>query len=221
MKFHQTLSFRLGNRREIMHRAAIAVLALFLCASLAVAQTITTGEITGTVTDPTGAVIAGASVKLASPSTGSVRTDATDASGVYKFPLLQPGEYVLTITSSGFQTTETKATVSLGSAVRVDAKLNVATANSTVEINAEATAIQTENADIQTTFDSKQLEMLPNPGNDLTYYAQLSPGAVMNTGGGYGNLSVFGLPGTSNLFTLNGQNDNDPFLNLNNSGASN
>lgn len=215
--------FQLGGYMQFHKRQALGLsVALVLCSlTTAFAQTITTGEITGTVTDPTGAVIAGATVALTSPSTGAVRTDSTNASGVYRFPLLQPGEYILKITSTGFQTTESKATVTLGATVKVDAKLNVATSNSTVEINAEATAIQTENADIQTTFDSKQIEMLPNPGNDLTYYAQLAPGAVMNSNGGYGNLSVFGLPGTSNLFTLNGQNDNDPFLNLNNSGATN
>jgi hypothetical protein len=65
------------------------------------------------------------------------------------------------------------------------------------------------------------IENQPNPGNDLTYLAQTAPGAVMNTQGGYGNFSTFGLPGTSNLFTSNGMNDNDPFLNLNNSGATN
>ncbi|MGA3041519.1 MAG: TonB-dependent receptor [Bryobacteraceae bacterium] len=188
---------------------------------MAFAQTITTGEITGTVTDPTGAIIAGATVTLTSPSTGAVRTDSTSATGSYRFPLVQPGDYVLKIVSAGFQTQESRTIVTLGAISRLDAKLNVATSTSTVEINAEATAVQTENADVQTTFDTKQIEMLPNPGNDLTYYAQLAPGAVMNTGGGYGNVSVFGLPGTSNLFTLNGQNDNDPFLNLNNSGATN
>ena len=158
----------------IRQRAAVTALAaLFLFASLAAAQSITTGEITGTVTDPSGAVIAGATVTLTSPGTGSVRTDSTDVSGVYRFPLLQPGDYILKIVSAGFQTSEIKTTITLGATNRMDAKLNVSTSNATIEINAEATAIQTENADIQTTFDSKQLEMLPNPGNDLTYYCLL------------------------------------------------
>ncbi|HTQ53734.1 MAG TPA: TonB-dependent receptor [Bryobacteraceae bacterium] len=196
-----------------------AALVLFLLPAFG--QTITTGEITGTVTDPSGAVIAGAAVTLTSPGTGAVRNDTTSTSGVYRFPLVQPGDYVLNISAAGFQTSQIKTTVTLGAAVRVDARLKVATSTETIEINAEATAVQTENADIQNVFTTEQLQMLPNPGNDLTYYAQLSPGAVMNSNGGYGNLSVFGLPGTSNLFTLNGQNDNDPFLNLNNSGATN
>ena len=62
---------------------------------------------------------------------------------------------------------------------------------------------------------------MPNPGNDLSAIAQLAPGAIMNTQGGMGNVEAFGLPATSNLFTMNGMDDNDPFLNLNNSGASN
>jgi hypothetical protein len=65
------------------------------------------------------------------------------------------------------------------------------------------------------------LESLPNPGGDITYFAQTAPGVVMNTDGGNGNFSANGMPGTSNLFTINGMNDNDPFLSVNNSGASN
>ena len=59
------------------------------------------------------------------------------------------------------------------------------------------------------------------PVTNLSAIAQLAPGAIMNTQGGMGNVEAFGLPATSNLFTMNGMDDNDPFLNLNNSGASN
>ena len=62
---------------------------------------------------------------------------------------------------------------------------------------------------------------LPTPGGDITTFAFTVPGVVMNTGGGYGNFSSHGLPGTANLFTINGNDYNDPYLNLNNSGASN
>ena len=63
---------------------------------------------------------------------------------------------------------------------------------------------------------------MPNPGNDITYSAQLATGSVSNTaGGGLGNFSSFGISATANLFTLNGMDDNDPFLSLNNSGATN
>jgi hypothetical protein len=70
-------------------------------------------------------------------------------------------------------------------------------------------------------FSQTQISQVPNPGNDLSYVAQTAPGVVQNTQGGNGNFSAYGLPATPNLFTLNGQNENDPFINLNNSGATN
>src|SRR5581483_2619377 len=84
-----------------------------------------------------------------------------------------------------------------------------------------AGVVQPQNANISTTFTPEQISAVPNPGNDLSYIVQTAPGAVMNTQAGYGNSAIYGLPGTSNLFTVNGQNENDPFLNLNNSGATN
>jgi hypothetical protein len=91
-----------------------------------------------------------------------------------------------------------------------------------LEVSGEAPLLQTEDANISTTFNEKQITALPTPGGDITNYAQTAPGVVMSTGGsGYGNFSAFGLPATSNLFTLNGNDENDPFLNLNNSGSSN
>jgi hypothetical protein len=68
--------------------------------------------------------------------------------------------------------------------------------------------LQAENGDVATTMNEKQVSEVPNPGNDLTYIAQTAPGAIMNTdtiGVSYlGNVSILGMPGTSNLFTING-----------------
>jgi hypothetical protein len=98
----------------------------------------------------------------------------------------------------------------------------VGNASETVEVTGAAPLLQTEDANITTTFTPTQIDNLPSPGGDITNYAQTAPGVVMNSGsGGYGNFSAFGLPATSNLFTLNGNDENDPFLNLNNSGSSN
>jgi hypothetical protein len=83
--------------------------------------------------------------------------------------------------------------------------------------------LQTEKADVSTLFNASQLSDLPNPGNDLTNVAQTAPGAVMNTQktgmGGAGNFSTYGLPATSNLFTLDGMDENDPVFNGNIAGA--
>ena len=91
----------------------------------------------------------------------------------------------------------------------------------TVEVTSAAPLVNTDNADLSTSFDQNMITNQPNGGNDITYVAQTAPGINMNTGGGYGNFQTSGLPATSNVFTVNGENDMDPYLNLNNSGATN
>ena len=203
----------------------LSVLATVLLAGLmvstAMAQSSVSGDITGLVTDPSGAIVPNANVTLKSKDTGATQTHATNAQGVYRFSLLTPGNYTLTVQAQGFQGAEKTAQVSVGQASTVNLELAVAQASQTVEVTAEAGSVQTQNANISTTFTPQQVANVPNPGNDLSYVVQTSPGAVMNTQAGYGNASTFGLPATSNLFTVNGQNENDPFFNLNNSGATN
>ncbi|MBV8808983.1 MAG: TonB-dependent receptor [Acidobacteriaceae bacterium] len=81
-------------------------------------------------------------------------------------------------------------------------------------------AVNTEPANI-TTFSQTEMQLLPTAGGDITNIAFTSPGTVVNSMGGYGNFTTNGLPATSNLFTINGENDMDPYFNINNSGATN
>ena len=111
----------------------------------------------------------------------------------------------------------------LGQIATGNLKLELGSGAVTVEVTGQGALLQTEDANISSNFDTNQIQNVPNPGGDITYVAQTAPGITMNnsTGGGYGNFSAFGLPGTSNLFTINGNDYNDAFLNLNNSGSSN
>jgi hypothetical protein len=68
---------------------------------------------------------------------------------------------------------------------------------------------------------SEQIQMVPNGGGDLTYMAQTAPGVIMNTQAGVGNFSTFGLPANSNGFTINGMPENDPFMGVSKTGATN
>jgi len=185
-------------------------------------QSLTSGDVTGIVTDQSGAVLGNATVTLKNDYTGATATRTTNAQGVYRFPLLNPGSYTVSATAQGFQTTTQGVEVSVGLASAVNLQLGLAAAApQTVEVTAEGGVIQTENGNVSTTFSPTQIANIPNPGNDLTYYVQTSPGATMNTQAGYGNSATFGISATSNLFTVDGMNENDPFLNLNNSGATN
>src|ERR1700676_726795 len=80
-----------------------AALAIFLSVSAGIAQQIT-GSVTGTVTDPTGATVSGAKVKLTNTGTGAVQDATTDGSGDFRFLLLPPGNYALQVTTPGFKT---------------------------------------------------------------------------------------------------------------------
>ena len=186
------------------------------------AQSNISGDITGTITDPSGKAVVGATGTVKSQSTDATKVATTGPSGNYRVSLLSPGTYTITATAAGFQTTSSVAAVSAGQINEQDLSLSVGSGATTVEVTgSEVPLLHTEDANITTTFDMQQVQNLPNPGNDLTFIAQTSPGAVMNTQGGYGNFAIFGLPATSNTFTVNGGYENDPFLNLNNSGATN
>ena len=185
------------------------------------AQSLTSGDITGVARDPSGAVLQKVTVTLKNDQTGSIQSRLTNAQGVYRFSLLSPGTYTVSASSEGFQTVRQATTVSIGQATSVNLQMAISQATTTVEVTGQETIVQSENANLSTSFSQQQVAIVPNPGNDLSYLVQTAPGAVMNTQAGYGNASTYGLPATSNLFTVNGMNENDPFLNLNNSGATN
>ncbi len=183
------------------------------------AQSITSGDIAGVVSDPHGAVIANAKVTATNDNTAEARNTNTNAEGFYRFSFLKPGPYTITANAQGFQPGSLKVQVAVGQTANGSLSVRLEATSTTVEVS--AAPVQLDNADVSTGFGAEQIAQVPNPGNDLSAIAQTSPGAVMNTQSGFGNFSTFGLPGTSNLFTIDGQNDNDPFLNLNNSGATN
>jgi hypothetical protein len=212
-----------------MHRlwAKIVCLSLIACASamlmlnLASAQTIISGDITGIVTDPSGAAVASAVVTLTSLDSGAIQTVTTDSTGTLRFPLLRPGAYKLQVAAPGFSTVTQTVTAVVGQVVSASVKVSVRGTSETIEVTGAAPILETESANLATTYTPKQIELTPNPGGDLTNYALSTPGVVLSTGAGYGNFTAYGMPGTSNLFTINGGDMNDPYSNLNNSGSSN
>jgi hypothetical protein len=205
------------------------IFVLFLSACLSVivitkatAQSITSGDITGTVTDPSGAVVPNAKVTATNVNTNAPQSTATTQQGNYRFAFLPQGRYNVSVKATGFQPLQlTGVVVTAGQPATADIKLQVATASQTVEVSEAGGVLQTANSDVTTTYSPEMIQNLPNPGGDITYFAQTAPGVVMNTQAGYGNFVANGMPATSNLFTINGVNNNDPFFGINNSGASN
>ena len=209
------------NRKRFF-AAVFALLVVFSLSSTRVnAQTSTTGDIAGVVTDPSGATIPGAKVTLKDETKGNTQESTTNKDGVYHFYLLSPGPYTITVAATGFETYSRHTSVAVGQIATLNVQMTLGAATTSVTVTEAAPLLQTDNGDTATSLSQQQVSNVPNPGNDLSAIAQLAPGAIMNTQGGMGNVEAFGLPATSNLFTMNGMDDNDPFLNLNNSGASN
>src|SRR5262249_31354675 len=147
------------------------------------AQTIVSGDIQGTVTDVSGAVVPNATLTATNDATNESYTSKTSGTGFYRFNLLKPGTYTIMVSGSGLQSTSRKVTVGLGRSTPANFELAVAGSNQTVEVVAETPLIQTDNGNISTSYDATQIAGMPNPGNDITYVAQTAPGVAMNTGG--------------------------------------
>jgi hypothetical protein len=214
--------FRLQNLAFALSLLAVVGIMALGSAPVAYAQSNISGDIVGTVSDASGAALPGAQVTVTSKDKGQPKTAVSDRVGNYRVPLLAPGKYKVSVTAPGFETTTLETTVSAGVITPLSLSLTVGKASTTVEVSGGAVQVMhVDDAQISTSFDLQQIQNLPNPGGDLTFVAQTAPGAVMNTQGGYGNFSTNGLPATSNTFTVNGGYEGDPYLNLNNSGATN
>jgi hypothetical protein len=185
----------------------------------AAAQTSTTGDLTGVVTDPTGAVIPNIKVELKDLQRGGTRETKTTDAGVYRFSLLQDGSYEVDVDTEGFQAAGRTTSVNIGQITTLDLKLALKSTTERVVVVEEAPLIQTESGSQSATLDERTIQTMPNQGNDMSYPLEMTPGVTENTLGGYGNYSVNGMSATSNLFTVDGMDDNDPYLSLNNTGA--
>jgi len=192
-------------RSEPTHAAASVFLLAALLACEMTAQTTTSGALTGVITDQTGAVVPDAQIQLVDLGKGTVHSVRSDTEGVYRFFFLPPSRYTLSVTHVGFQEENRMVEVQLGPPVSVNLTLKIASVSNEMTVAEEVPLLQAENGDASTTI--KQISEVPNPGNDLTYIVQTTPGVVMNTDQGGGNFSILGMPSTSYLYTIDGMNN--------------
>ncbi|MGA7218258.1 MAG: carboxypeptidase-like regulatory domain-containing protein, partial [Candidatus Sulfotelmatobacter sp.] len=167
---------------RIVYFAFFAFTVACLLRVQALAQGETTSAIVGEVRDATHAVVPGAVVTITNHEIGLKRSARTDEAGRFNFPQLKPGAYSIKAEAPGFESQQNDNVVSgLGQKQTVDFTLKVARSNEVVEVNSLAPLINPENANTSTTLNAPALENLPNPGGDLTYPLQFSPGALINT----------------------------------------
>ncbi len=190
---------------------SLVVASLSLCSSIN-GQTTTSGALTGVITDQTSAVVPDVSVEIKDIDRGVTQSTKTDREGLYHFFFLAPGRYALTVTHNGFREERRAVDVLLGPPTTANVTLAIAKASSEVIVADEVPLIQAENGDASASINQKQISELPNPGNDLSYVVQTTPGVVMNTDVPNApgmNFSILGMPSTSYLYSIDGV-DNPP-----------
>jgi outer membrane receptor protein involved in Fe transport len=178
--------------------------ALLILAPAVVVPQVLYGTLTGNVTDPTGALVAGARVQVLNVGTNVARTATTDERGGYLFSDLQPGVYDVTIEAAAFQPFVRKGfRIEATAVLRIDARLQVGGIAEAVEVTAATPVLQTDRADVHITQSARQVNDLPLTGSVSRNYQslmQIVPGAVL---AGEQN-SEAGSPQRSISFNVNG-----------------
>jgi hypothetical protein len=161
----------------------LAIFAMFVSTMMVARAQTVTGSIRGTVTDQTGAVVAGTDVSAANVNTGVVTRTKTDKTGTYNFESLRIGTYVVSATKAGFSITQNSPfSLEIDQIAKIDIKLHVGEVSATVDVSADAgSLLQTEDASLGTTITANTLDSMPLPGQNFATATVLVPGAVLPT----------------------------------------
>src|SRR6202022_3471833 len=155
---------------------------------------ISNGAISGRVADSSGGVISGANVVLKNADTGLEISQKTNTAGIYNFPALAVGIYMLTVSQPGFKTTEVKnVIVQVGLGTPVDISLQVGARTESVEVTATAPLLQTTESSVSTLVDQTLIAALPLSGRRYTDFVPLTPNVTAD--GDFGLVSIGGQQG--------------------------
>ena len=172
-----------------------------------------TGDISGTVIDPNGAVITGANVTVKSLATGTVRTVTTSDVGQFSVPQLELGTYEVKIEKAGFKGYVEKAIVRSGENTRLSISLALGTAEAVVSVDAVTPTLDVATAQISTSLDSTEVLALPNQARNPVAFATLAPGITPvskdNPFLGTGSFNSNGSRGRANNITVDGITHSD------------
>jgi Carboxypeptidase regulatory-like domain/TonB dependent receptor len=171
----------------------------------------TTGTIVGKVSDPSGALVAGATVTAQNVGTRYTRDAVTNSEGEYVIPSLTIGGYMITVHSQGFKEfTQTGITLEVGQNARVDVVLQVGTASQSVSISAAALAVDTESTTVGEVIDNQRIQSIPLNGRDVMALMQLLPGV--------GNIAslptIITFSRSGPTFTVSGGRENSNSVDL-------
>jgi outer membrane receptor protein involved in Fe transport len=217
---HSTLYSELFSGRAIMtlkqlrmNLLCLAMVSLTLCLIpvALIAQTSTQGAIAGTVEDPSGAIVGGATVIIHREATNSDITLIADTSGYFKAPLLEPGTYTVTLSASGFASYKADGVlVQVGQVTTIEPRLALASASASVEVTEAAPVLNLDSPDFSGSLNQRALEDVPINNRRWSSLAMTTPGIVADTSG-FGLISVRGISTILNNVEIDGADDNQAY----------
>src|SRR5665213_673393 len=171
------------------------------------------GRILGTVTDPSGGAIAGATVVVTDVDRNVPRTLTTDQSGEYNAPNLLPGHYKVHAEAKGFKAFERSGVIlELNGELRVDLAMQTGEMNQTITVNESVPMVETTNAELGATLQSAIIEDIPLNGRNFENLLQLNPGVTIYPGGAGFTQSTNGQRPHDNSYMVNGIMASDPWM---------
>jgi hypothetical protein len=200
-----------SHETTLATRTVLLVLVLSLMSLPALAQS-TAGRILGSVTDKSGASVAGASVVVTDTQRGTSRTLTTDATGNYAAPDLIPGTYKIRVEAKGFKAVERPSvTIEVASDVRAEFTLQPGNVSEVVTVTEEVPLLNTTSATLGGTLSNKEINDLPLNGRNYENLLQLRPGVMRYPGGGFSTTSTNGLRAEDNAYLVEGLYNSEPF----------
>jgi len=216
-QFHQQLSGRIRSKRFSLSStryAAYLLTALVLLVSLAVAQS--SSQLNGSVSDPSGAIIADAKITLTDSATGLQRTTTSNGAGLYQFLDVPPGNYRLEASASGFAAVVSKVTLVVKTPATVNIKFQVAGVETSVTVEGQTPLINRTDASLGNTIEENQIGELPIADRNVVQLLSLQPGVAYLSGAAEDNKStdtrsgaVNGMRSDQSNVTLDGIGVND------------
>src|SRR5205814_3565981 len=192
------------------HASALCFVFAGLLVAIPTEAQIVTGDITGTVTDPSGASVAGAGITAVCPATNFTRVLASGSAGEFRFTEMPACVYKVTVSAQGFKTTVREVTVTVAQTTLADFKLTVGQNTETVMVEA-ATPLVDYSPGVNNEVDTKSILELPTEGRDFKSILALTPGVQRAPGGGFLDVSISGQRTTTNNYMIDGMPNNDRF----------
>ncbi|MBY0508278.1 MAG: TonB-dependent receptor [Bryobacteraceae bacterium] len=194
-----------------MQLSRVTTLLLASSLFLSAQSEIGSASLSGTVSDPSGAIVSGAKVTVSNVATGLIRSMNTTEAGLFTFVRLPVGTYNLEVAQNGFAPLKIEnLPLTVGGQTSLDLKLQVTSATSSVNVSSEIPLVETTRANVATAVNEKAVRDLPINGRNFLDFTVLTPGVVRDPRGG--DLSFGGQRGTANSLLIDGGDSNNLFF---------